>query len=308
MRPDRGAAGAQDYRKDDDMNRSPFRALAAALAAVAGLAGGQAQAGLFDGRGEDFGAGRHQLQVGLLHIDTLDDSQPLRTQLQPGFAALAGVQGDFESPGTAARVSASDTLATVYSYFLTDSLAIKLEGGIPARFKLYGSGTVQPTGPLGAFVNVDLGDPANNPLAKVTQWSPVLLLQYYFRRPAARLRPSVGIGVTYTWFTDIKLDPDFAGQLNSQFGQALALANLDPGTTTASGKSSDDIAPVFNLGVVAQLSPHWSLSGSMSYTLLKTTATIAIDAADGERLATSRTRLDLDPLVIAVLLGYRFDL
>lgn len=252
--------------------------------------------------------GNHLLQVGVFHVDTLDSSDPLNTTLKPGAAALLGVQSEFESPGTAAQVSSSDTLALIYSYFLTDHLALKFEGGIPAKFKLYGEGVVRPTGPAGQLISVDLGDPANNPLARVTQWSPVVMVQYFFRDPQKQIRPYVGLGVTYTWFTDIKPDSDFEDALNNQFGRTLALANLSPGQTVVDAKAKSDIAPVFNMGVSAELSQHWSLSGSLSLSLLSTTATIAIDAANGDRLATSKTKLDLNPLVAALLLGYRFDL
>jgi outer membrane protein len=252
--------------------------------------------------------GNHLIQVGVFHIDTLDDSEPLHTTLKPGAAALLGVQSEFDSEGTGAQVSSSDTLALIYSYFLTDHVALKFEGGIPARFKLYGTGTVAPTGPAGALINVDLGDPANNPLAKVTQWSPVFMVQYFFRDPRKEIRPYVGLGVTYTWFTDIKPDPDFEDALNNRFGRTLALVNLSPGQTTVDAKASSDIAPVFNMGVTAELSKHWSLSGSLSLSLLSTKAKITIDAANGDRLVTSTTQLDLNPLVAALLLGYRFDL
>lgn len=252
--------------------------------------------------------GNHLLQVGVFHVDTLDSSEPLHTTLKPGAAALLGVQSEFDSPGTSATVSSSDTLALIYSYFLSDHLALKFEGGIPAKFKLYGDGTVAPTGPAGALINVDLGDPANNPLARVTQWSPVFMLQYFFRDPRKEIRPYVGVGVTYTWFTDIKADKDFEASLNNRFGRTLALANLTPGDTKVSAAATPDIAPVFNMGVSAELSEHWSLSGSLSLSLLSTKAKIKIEAANGDRLATSTTNLDLNPLVMALLLGYRFDL
>ena len=252
--------------------------------------------------------GNHLIQVGVFHVDTLDDSEPLSTTLRPGAAALLGVQSEFESAGTGAQVSSSDTLALIYSYFVTDHFALKFEGGIPAQFKLHGTGTVAPTGPAGQLINVDLGDPANNPLAEVTQWSPVFMLQYFFRDPRKEIRPYVGLGVTYTWFTDIKADPDFEDALNNQFGRTLALANLSPGQTVVDAKAKSDIAPVFNMGVSAELSEHWSLSASLSLSLLSTTAKITIDAANGDRLATSTTDLDLNPLVAALLLGYRFDL
>ncbi|WP_428310380.1 OmpW/AlkL family protein [Hydrocarboniphaga sp.] len=252
--------------------------------------------------------GSHLLQIGVFHVDTLDSSEPLETRLRPGAAALLGVQSDFVSDGTSAQVSSADTLALIYSYFLTDHLALKVEGGIPAKFKLYGNGTVAPTGPAGALINVDLGNPSFNPLAEVTQWTPVLMLSYFFRDADKAVRPYLGVGVTYTWFTDIKPDKDFETELNNKFGRTLALANLTPGATSVSAEATPDWAPVFNMGATAQLSPRWSLSGSLSLSLLSTKAKIKIDAANGDRLATSSTNLDLNPLVMALLLGYSFDL
>ncbi|MDB5968554.1 MAG: hypothetical protein JWQ90_1004 [Hydrocarboniphaga sp.] len=280
-----------------------FAACLALLPAAHSFAADDTQA-----ESEPASAGRHMVQVGVFHLDTLDSSDPLHTTLKPGAAALLGVQSEFDSPGTSATVSSSNTLALIYSYFVTDHFALKFEGGIPAKFRLYGNGIVAPTGPAGALINVDLGDPANNPLAEVTQWSPVFMVQYFFRDPQKQIRPYVGVGVTYTWFTGIKPDQDFEDALNNKFGTTLALANLTPGQTTVDAKASSDIAPVFNLGVSAELSKHWSLSGSLSLSLLSTTATISIDAANGDRLVTSKTNLDLNPLVAALLLGYRFDM
>ena len=134
------------------------------------------------------------------------------------------------------------------------------------------------------------------------------MLQYFFGDATRELRPYVGLGVTYTWFTDIKADPDFETALNERFGRTLALANLSPGPTRVAAQARSDIAPVFNAGASVELSPRWSLSGSVSLLLLSTTAKITIDAANGDRLATSTTALDLNPVVVALLLGYRFDL
>lgn len=253
-------------------------------------------------------AGRHLVQIGVFHIDTLDKSRPLAAHIEPGALAALGVQSDFVSD-TTNHVGSSNTLALTYSYFVTDHLAVKVEGGIPANFKLYGDGVVQPTGPLGAAVAIDLGDASYNPLAKAKQWSPAILVQYYFRDANEKIRPYLGIGATYTWFTDIKADDDFNNALNTRFGATLAAGNGKLGqSTTVGAAASDDLAPIFNMGVSAELSKRWSLSGSLSYTLLKTTANITIDAEDGTRLATSRIKLDLNPLVAALVVGYRFDL
>ncbi len=251
---------------------------------------------------------RNLLQVGVFHINNTGEADELRTSLKPGALQALGVQPDFTSAGTGGTVSTEVTLALIYSYFLTDNLLVKVEGGIPARFGLMGKGRVQPTGALGAVAAVDLGEDGNNPLAKVTQYSPVLLVQYIFRDPSKRLRPYAGVGVTYTIFGNIKVNKDFETQLNNRFGATLSTANLKTGATKVDANASDDIAPVFNIGLNYDVTRQWSLATSASYSLLETTANITIDAADGERLSTSRTHVDLHPVVFSVLVGYRFDL
>src|SRR3546814_6661577 len=105
------------------------------------------------------------------------------------------------------RSTRTDTLFPYTTLFrsVTDQLAIKTEGGIPPKFYLRGKGVVQPN-PNIAALSVDLGARDSNPLASSWQWSPALLAQYYFGQPDAHWRPVLGMGVTYTFFNDVKLD------------------------------------------------------------------------------------------------------
>src|SRR3546814_15416610 len=68
--------------------------------------------------------------------------------------------------------------------------------------------------------------------------------------PDAHWRPVLGMGVTYTFFTDVKLDRDFENDLNKTFGRSLALANLNLPVdgTKVKAKSSPDWAPIANVG------------------------------------------------------------
>lgn len=252
-------------------------------------------------------AGDHQLQLGLVHVNTLDSSTPLRTQLRPSLlGGVLGIDDDFVSEGTSAEVGSSETLLFIYSYYFTDRWSLKLEGGIPAKFDIRGGGIVRPTGVAGALISVDLGALQNNPLASATQWSPVAMLQYSFGSPRDIVRPYLGIGVTYTWFTDVELGSGFDAALNDQFGRTLALAAGKPGATLTRADASPSFAPAFNAGLAISLGERWNVSTSVSYLMLSTESTIDILAADGTRLARSSTDLDLNPLAMAVLLGYRF--
>lgn len=271
------------------------------MAALALAAAGAVQAQ------DESGRRRHMVEIGWFHIDTLDDSEPLRTQLRPSLlGTLLGVDDDFVSAGTATTIGSSDTVALIYSYFFGDHWSLKFEGGVPADFDLYGDGRVQPTGLAGALAGVDLGAGEYNPLASVTQWSPGIMLQYFFGAPQRAIRPYVALGVNYTWFTDVQLDRDFEASLKEQFGALLALATGNPGQTRVEAKASSDVAPVFNAGVSIDLDDRWNLSLSASYLLLETEATIEIFAANGTQLSRSTTTIQLDPLVSTVVIGYRF--
>lgn len=252
-------------------------------------------------------AGDWVAQAGWFFVSPQESSTPLRTSLAPSLlGSVLGIDPEFTSPGTSASVSDSGTPALTLSYFFTDHLALKVEGGIPAEFELSGSGVVRPTGISGALISVDLGDPANNPLATARQWSPAALLQYYFFDSSFALRPYLGLGFTYTWFTDVELNSGFDETLNNSFGRTLALAGGKPGPTRVEADASSSFAPIFNAGLAYSLSERWGLSLSVSYILLKTTSTIDLYADDGTRLARSETDLDLNPIVSSLLLSYRF--
>jgi outer membrane protein len=273
---------------------APRAALAALLAAASSTAAAEEVAGDI------------VVQAGWFHVMPQDSSTPLRTRLAPSLlGTVLGIEPEFVSEGTSTSVANAGTPAFTVSYFLTDHLVIKAEGGMPAEFEVSGSGVVRPTGLAGSLISIDLGDPANNPLASAKQWSPALLLQYYFRDPGVRLRPFLGVGGTYTWFTDEELDPDFEDNINRSFGVPLALAAGRLGPTRVEAKSTPSWAPIANAGFAFRLAERWSLSASVSYVGLSTTSKIKLSAADGTRLATSETDIDVNPLVASLLLSYR---
>lgn len=252
-------------------------------------------------------SGAHQWLVGGAYFSPRDRSDPLYTELEDSAPGrLLGIDERFTSPGTAARVSDATTLLLIYAHHFSDHLAVKLEGGVPAVFELRGEGQVRPTGAAGALLEVDLGAPANNPLATARLWAPTVLLQYSFRDATRRFRPSIALGATYTWYSDIELDEDFCAALNQQFGQPLALATGHPGPTTVHADAQGGVGTIANVGFEWRLAGPWSLVGSLSFLRLATTSIIEIHAEDGTQLVRSRAHIDVDPVIGALLLGYRF--
>lgn len=254
-------------------------------------------------------AGDWLLTAGGVYTKTFGASAPVHTQLRDTLVGrVLGIQTSFDSPGTRVVPGNSATVLLGASLYLGPHLVLVADAGLPPRFDIHGRGLVAPTGVSGRLFNVDLGAPASNPLASVREWSPAALLLYRFGEPEDWLRPHLALGLTYVWYSGIRLDPDFARDLQGNFGRVLAIAAGKPGPTTVRTQTSRQLAPVFNAGLSCALGGPWSLSASASFVpTLATTAHIDLFAADGAALSSSAVRMKLRPLLGSLLLSYRFD-
>lgn len=217
-------------------------------------------------------AGDWQVGAGWLHFSPQDSSKPL-TFTSPVAAVV---------PGSGADAGNSDTLGLSATYFIDSHWGVEGVIGIPPKFKLYGTGTLAPIGELG----------------EARQWSPTILAKYYFNDGEARLRPFVGLGATYVWYSDVNLTPGLQGALANRLGIPAAASS-----TTA--KLDSAFAPVFNVGAAYQFDPHWGMLFSVSYIRLSTTAKLTTTAR-GVPVATSESSLKLNPIVPYLALTYKF--
>ncbi|MFL9999210.1 OmpW family protein, partial [Paraburkholderia sediminicola] len=151
--------------------------------------------------------------AGWIHLAPQSSSDPLT------ITSIGGAQVDTSIPNTGARAGSTDTLGLSVIYFYTDHVAPELVFGIPSKFDLEGRGALASYGKLGT----------------ARQWSPALVLNYYFRDPQEKLRPYVGVGVTRAWFTGASIT-------NSAFEQGA----LHGPTTVSTDRSW---APVFKIGL-----------------------------------------------------------
>ncbi|UEP32416.1 OmpW/AlkL family protein [Burkholderia sp. B21-007] len=217
-------------------------------------------------------AGNNVVGTGWLRIAPQTSSDPLEIS---GHAV----------PDTGSSVDHADTLGITFTHFLTDNIAVETVAGIPPKFKLSGTGV--------------LSSAAINPLGDVRQWSPALLLKYYFGRADARWRPYLGIGVSYIWFTNVHVGPAFQQALSAQ---------LTHGATTGLSTSADvDSAwsPVFNGGLNYRFDKHWSAGLSVSYLPFGTKANLTTRLPNGA-VVKSVAKITLDPLVTLVSVNYAF--
>jgi outer membrane protein len=253
-------------------------------------------------------AGDNVAALGWFHVAPQDSSTPLTTTVAPTpINTPLRLPNSFTSPGSGLSTNNANTVGLVFTHFLTDNIAVSSVAGVPPTFKLYGHGTIKPPGPAGALGSQNLSDPATNPIVQsVRQWSPALIFQYYFRNGDAKFRPFVGIGVSYNWFSDIQLNPNFVKATQDDLGSVLAAGAGKPGATQVSAKASSSWQPVFNVGATYNITSHLGVVASVTYIPLKTTSSVIVKAADGTELAVSRAELKADPIISFVALSYKF--
>ncbi|MAA74507.1 MAG: hypothetical protein CMN28_07365 [Salinisphaeraceae bacterium] len=252
-------------------------------------------------------AGDVTLSVGWTHIRANETNRaPLNRLRSNALFPVLGVQEEFRSDGVDIKPRDVNTLALVVEYHFTHRWSLQFIGGYPPTAKTDASGPVAPTGPVGAVANINLGEAQFQPAGQARQWSPALVLARYFGRPADRWRSFVGLGVNYSWFTQESLNDNLERAINRRFGAPLALAAGRSGPTQVDSRLEAEWAPVLTVGARLKLASRWSLKGSLAYIPLATTAVVDLAAADGTALGNSRTRIEFDPVVATLLLGYRF--
>lgn len=252
-------------------------------------------------------AGDLVVMTGYLYVHPLDQSGTIETRLRPSaLGAVLGIPQEFGSPGTSLSAENTDTLGLSTAYFVTDTIAVELKAGIPPVVDVRGQGVVAPPGPSGLLFNLDLGDPAINPVGTARQWSPALMLRWQPGDDGWWVRPYAGVGVTYTWFTEVRPSPGFEEALDRRFGSVLAAAAGKPGPTSADAHIGSTFAPVLEAGAALRLDEHWSVGVGMGFVTLNTKTRIDVRAQDGTRLSRTTSDVDVKAVIAGALVGYRF--
>jgi outer membrane protein len=219
-------------------------------------------------------AGSFQVNAGWMHFAPQDSS---------GAFNVSALGQTTTKAGAGASVSNADTFGLTLQYFVTDHIAAEGVFGVPPKFHLDGTGTLGALGELGT----------------AREWSPTLLLKYYFMSPTSTFRPYLGAGASYVWFSDVKLSQQMSNGAflyTPQTGAAL--------TGPTSAHISSSFAPVVNAGLSYNFNKHWSAAFSVSYMWLSARATLTTNSALGQ--VRSESKIKLDPIVTFLSVGYTF--
>ncbi|WP_404363241.1 OmpW family protein [Marinobacter sp.] len=175
-------------------------------------------------------------------------------------------------------VESNTQLGITSTYMLTGNFGVGLLAATPFRHDIEGADAID---------GADLGETKHLP--------PTLTLQYFPMGSASRLQPYAGIGINYTTFFDEETTPTLTA----------AVAPLAAGIDDTKLDLDDSFGLALELGVDFALTDRFGLNAAAWYIDIDTDATI--DAfADGVKVATATTDVEIDPMVYMVGFSYRF--
>ncbi|WP_336937291.1 OmpW/AlkL family protein [Acinetobacter modestus] len=239
-----------------------------------------------------------------------------------------------------------DTLGIMANYFFTDNISLEFKAGIPPKVDIKGQGQINapvlgiatPEGKLdtpiiGGIANSLINGIGGIPLdtqipitnlaqskkaASATAWLPAAELHYQFGKSGVnKFRPYIGVGVMYAHFTNVKLDSGInqdlvaAGHMVQNVLDGKAGAALEGKTSSADPsvkvKADDAWAPMATLGATYDFNDRWFGVGSVTYAPMSGDAKITVvNNNTGKELIRANTKIDIDPLITYVGVGYRF--
>lgn len=271
---------------------------------------------------------KHKISLGYLMIRPQSVGHGLDVSI-PG-AILPSAQ-NFTANNVETRVADANTPGLFYSYAIDDHWGIEIFGGIPPEIELHGKGVVNapvtvislPPLPIigqlpglggqlqagGLTELLDAGAPGNNPLATGKTWSPTVITTYTLFDKNALIRPYIGLGLTYGFLTDIKVNPNITQSLNEK-GALIALITGNPDATTVSieGEADPFFSAVGTLGVDVNLTERFGLKASATYVPSSTDVRLKIKDSKGKEIGQASSNIPIDPLIFFVAVSYRFKL
>jgi len=258
--------------------------------------------------------------------------------IKPEVSGIATVRGieNWQQNDAGLEVDDVDTLGLTFNYYLNDNVSLQFIGGIPPKVDVKGKGEILaplsgvamspfdlvkylfPNGiALGQVIPItNLGNKSK--AASIRAWTPTIEAQYQFGRSGVnKFRPYIGAGLMYAHFNDIKLNDGIhsdlvsAGHMIQNVLDGKAGAALDrkesSGKMVVNVDTDDAIAPIFTAGFTYDFNESWYTVASVSYAKLNNKAQIdVVNQNTGTRLIHATTKVNIDPLITYLGVGYRF--
>ncbi|HFP7022111.1 TPA: OmpW family outer membrane protein [Acinetobacter baumannii] len=258
-----------------------------------------------------------------------------KTYLNSNIAGEATINGlsNWEAQGTGLEADNVDTVGIMANYHFSDNLSLEIKAGIPPKVDIKGKGNIY--APLSGIdkpggIGTILGDiplkqdifitdlTQSSKAASARAWLPAVELHYQFGKSGVnKFRPYVGAGVMYAYFNELEMNSGIesdlikAGHMIQNIHDGKAGAALDGKTSSAKPivklEATDTFAPIVTLGATYDFNPNWFAVGSVSYSKMNSEAKIYVtDQNTGKELIKANTKIDIDPLITYLGVGYRF--
>ena len=180
--------------------------------------------------------------------------------------------GDISAPAlphSKGNVSKDTEPVLVFTYGVTDNVSLQAALGLPYKYKVLGDGAVKDVGQVGT----------------VKALPPTLFVQYRFLDPKSKVRPYVGLGLTYAYFFDA-----------TGSGKLTAITNPGTGVPTTF-KINNKFAATAQAGVSVAITDRVFADLAFTKTKLKSHVTFS----------TGQTQdMKQDPSGILLAVGYKF--
>lgn len=172
-------------------------------------------------------------------------------------------------PNSKAYVDSDTQLGLTLTYMLTDHLGLGLLAATPFKHDIKAKNLLVPG-------KIDAGSTKHLP--------PTLTLQYFPMKVESKFQPYAGIGINYTKF----FEEDVASELEGIVGAGGKL------------KLDDSWGVAFELGMDYAVTDRWVVNAAVWYIDIDTDAKFNFPGAE------VKTKVDIDPLVYMVGIGYKF--
>ena len=248
----------------------------------------------------------------------------------------------WSNPNTGLKAQDVSTIGLLMNYHITDHWSLQFKAGIPPKVEIAGTGkvyapikglalpegrtpsdfsnsTINSGGPIPISTSILITNLEQSKSAATARaWLPATEIQYQFGTTGInKFRPYVGLGFVYAHFSNVKLNKGIekdlinAGHMiqNTLEGKAGAgieqqLSSADP---VVKVKATDAFSPIITLGATYDFNENWFAVASVSYAKMHNKSIITVsDKKTGRQLHKSTTKIDIDPLISYMGIGYRF--
>lgn len=209
------------------------------------------------------------------HADDLENVIKIgyaRVNLNTKSGELTGPPGT-TPPGLGLGVKDLDILAMSYERRLSRNWAVQFQAGVPPTLTAVGAGTGQSVGTV----------------ATARIWFPTVLALYTFADVPV-IRPYIGLGVTYTFFTDQKPSSAYTSAFQG---------------TSSSIHLKSSWSPYARVGFEYQLDKHWIINLEYSSFRMKTVSTV-VTQTPGIGAISQRVDIKGYPQIFGLTVGYKF--